>query len=162
MTPVSLPANTLNSLVDDVCATLSIVQGRKIEWIQRTTYTPQARIAWSELCETQTKNYSHGLLCFDPDRRNGISLSLDSFAAAFRRVREFHEVYDPDHRIVNSWLDARLEDDFLEARTLMRIPMMSISHSDLMPIRAERSDAELSQFETVIDISQEICLFSVS
>jgi hypothetical protein len=32
--------------------------------------------------------------------------------------------------------------------------MMSISHSDLMPIRAERSDARLSQFETVIDIRQ--------
>ena len=26
----------------------------------------------------------------------------------------------------------------------VRIPMMSISHSDLMPIRSERSDAELS------------------
>ena len=32
--------------------------------------------------------------------------------------------------------------------------MMSISHSDLTPIRAERSDARLSQCETVIDIRQ--------
>ena len=37
------------------------------------------------------------------------------------------------------------------------IPMMSISHSDLMPIRAERSDAGLSQCETVIDIRQDFC-----
>jgi len=44
----------------------------------------------------------------------------------------------------------------------VRIPMMSISHSNLMPIRSERSDAGLSQFETVIDISQEFCLFSLS
>jgi hypothetical protein len=44
----------------------------------------------------------------------------------------------------------------------VRIPMMSISHSDLMPIRKERSDAELSQCETVIDIRQEFCLFSLS
>jgi hypothetical protein len=36
----------------------------------------------------------------------------------------------------------------------LRIPMMSISHSDLMPIRSERSDAGLSQFEIVIGISQ--------
>jgi alcohol dehydrogenase (cytochrome c) len=34
------------------------------------------------------------------------------------------------------------------------IPMMSITHSDLIPIRAERSDAGLSQCETVIDIRQ--------
>ena len=45
---------------------------------------------------------------------------------------------------------------------MMRIPMMSISHSNLMPIRSERSDAELFQCETVIDISQEFCLFSLS
>src|SRR5215471_17955698 len=40
----------------------------------------------------------------------------------------------------------------------LRIPMMSISHSDLMPIRPERSDAGPSQCETVIDIRQEFCL----
>jgi hypothetical protein len=39
--------------------------------------------------------------------------------------------------------------------------MMSISHSDLMPIRTERSDAGLSQCEIVIDIRQEFCLFSL-
>ncbi|MBZ5586921.1 MAG: hypothetical protein LAQ30_32990, partial [Acidobacteriia bacterium] len=43
----------------------------------------------------------------------------------------------------------------------VRIPMMSISHSDLMPIRAERSDAGLSQCETVIDIRQEFRRFSL-
>jgi hypothetical protein len=37
--------------------------------------------------------------------------------------------------------------------------MMSISHSDLMPIRSERSDTGLSQCETVIGISQYFCLF---
>jgi len=41
----------------------------------------------------------------------------------------------------------------------VRIPMMSISHSDLMPIRLERSDARLFQFEIVIDISQGFCSF---
>jgi hypothetical protein len=44
----------------------------------------------------------------------------------------------------------------------LRIPMMPISHSDLMPIRSERSDAGLSQCEIVIDIRQEFCLFSLS
>jgi hypothetical protein len=40
--------------------------------------------------------------------------------------------------------------------------MMSISRSDLMPIRSERSDAGLSQFEIVIGISQYFLLvFSV-
>ena len=37
--------------------------------------------------------------------------------------------------------------------------MMSISHSDLMPIRSERSDAGLSQCEIVIDIRQGFYVF---
>ena len=47
-------------------------------------------------------------------------------------------------------------------RLRVRIPMMSISHSDLMPIRSERSDAGLSQFEMVIGISQDFWVFSPS
>ncbi len=41
----------------------------------------------------------------------------------------------------------------------VRIPTMSITHSDLMPIRAERSDAGLSQCETLIGIRQHFCHF---
>jgi hypothetical protein len=44
----------------------------------------------------------------------------------------------------------------------LRIPMMSISHSDLMPISSERSDAGLSQCEIVIDIRQDFCVCSLS
>jgi len=44
----------------------------------------------------------------------------------------------------------------------VRIPMMSISHSDLMPIRTERSDAGLSQCGIVIDIRQECFWFLLS
>ena len=39
-------------------------------------------------------------------------------------------------------------------REYLRIPMMPISHSDLMPIRSERSDAGLPQCELVIGIRQ--------
>jgi len=50
---------------------------------------------------------------------------------------------------------------FLIANAVVRIPMMPISHSDLMPIRAERSDAGLSQCGIVIDFRQGACLFSL-
>jgi hypothetical protein len=43
----------------------------------------------------------------------------------------------------------------------VRIPMMSISRSEVMAISAERSDARLFQCETVIDIRQVFCWFSV-
>jgi hypothetical protein len=40
------------------------------------------------------------------------------------------------------------------ASLTLRIPMMSISRSELMAISAERSDARLFQFESVIGIRQ--------
>ena len=45
-----------------------------------------------------------------------------------------------------------------EPQACLGIPMMSISHSDLMPIRSERSDAGLSQCETVIGIPSRVLL----
>ncbi|HET7213726.1 MAG TPA: hypothetical protein VFL79_09060, partial [Terriglobia bacterium] len=68
-----------------------------------------------------------------------------------RHHKDFSEEYPQqcdvaDFKITNRW---------------MRIPMMSISHSDLMPISSERSDAGLSQCEIVIDISQEVLFFFV-
>lgn len=50
-----------------------------------------------------------------------------------------------------------LRDIFGSPAPEVRIPTMSISHSDLMPIRAERSDAGLSQCETLIGIGQYFC-----
>jgi hypothetical protein len=118
MGPGSLSIAALDSLVDDLSATLSVIQGRKVQWIQRTAYSLQGRIVWSELGETITKDYTHGFLCFDPDKQTGIRVSLERAASSFPKVREFCQIYDPDRRIVNSWLDARLQNDFLEARTL--------------------------------------------
>ena len=47
------------------------------------------------------------------------------------------------------------EPDELNALVDLRIPMMPISQSDLMPISSERSDAGLLQCELVIDIRQD-------
>ena len=67
-------------------------------------------------------------------------------------------------RLVGRPQQFQVEDNLncLHMWNLLRIPMMSISQSDLMPIRSERSDAGLSQCEIVIGISQDFCLFSLS
>ena len=49
-----------------------------------------------------------------------------------------------------------------DRRAKVRIPTMSISHSDLMPISSERSDARLSHCEIVIDIRQDFSTFSTA
>ena len=79
------------------------------------------------------------------------------------------DVFYSDFNDVNFYVEDDEQENLYEAilrklfsrLKIVRIPTMSISHSDLMAIRTERSDAELSQCETVIDIRQELCLFSV-
>jgi hypothetical protein len=51
-------------------------------------------------------------------------------------------------------------DEKSQIQALVRIPVMSISRSELMSIRTERSDAGHSQCETVIDIRQRFSPFS--
>ena len=60
--------------------------------------------------------------------------------------------------IGDAFVNNRRSKETVEKR-ILRIPMMSISQSDLMPIRSERSDAGLSQCEIVIGIRQGFYLF---
>lgn len=114
----SFSMDSLDALANDLCDTLSVVQGRKIQWIRRTAYSQADRIAWSEFGETKTKNCALDVFCFDPDKRRGINVPLDAVTSAFVSIRKFRQNYDADRRIVNSWLDARVQADYLEARTL--------------------------------------------
>ena len=118
LTPGNPSMENLDSLVNDLCTTLSVVQARKVQWIHRTAFCPQGNIVWSEFGATKTKAYSPGMLCVNPSTGRGIRLDIADAQVAFPKVRQFRQAYDPNHRIVNAWLDARLEDPFLEARTL--------------------------------------------
>jgi hypothetical protein len=77
-----------------------------------------------------------------------LDLFFDKYKSPGEQVGQLNLLYNK----AQAWLEG----------TNVRIPMMSISHSDLMPIRTERSDAGLSHCEIVIDIRQEFCLFSLS
>ncbi|MBV6432027.1 MAG: hypothetical protein IANPNBLG_02162 [Bryobacteraceae bacterium] len=109
--------NSLDLLLNDVCATLSLIQGRKIQWISRTAVV-SGRTTWADFGSTKTKDYTHGLFCFNPDTGRGISVPLSAFETCFPVVQGFRSSYDEHYRIINSWLDARVQADFLDARTL--------------------------------------------
>jgi hypothetical protein len=86
-----------------------------------------------------------------------VVLNADRTSCARSRVNLAHEI---GHLI----LHRNVQPSTLNKKEMfaLRIPMMSISHSDLMPIRTERSDAGLSQCEIVIGIRQDFCLFSLT
>ena len=79
-----------------------------------------------------------------------------------RALVETAEKWRASQRIAKVLVRSQIGREGAHAFYVLRIPMMSISQTDLMPIRSERSDARLSQCEIVIGISQEFCLFSFS
>jgi len=143
----SVPLDFLDTLSNDFCAALSMVLGRKIQWIHRTAYSAPNKPVWSEMGETKTKNPTHRQLCFNPDTGAGIHLSIHDVVSIFPRVREFRQGYDAVHRILYSWLDARLQADFLEARTLKYAVVLEglchlveSQHDDIPSTRVPKSE----------------------
>ncbi|MCC6392357.1 MAG: hypothetical protein IT167_17290 [Bryobacterales bacterium] len=114
----------LDNAVREFCTTLSLLQGTKIEWICRTAYTKDGSPVWAEFGGTRTKPYTTFFVCVHPTEHVGMRLPLRSFSDCFPRVASFHLTYDSEHRIVNAWLDARLQIDYLEARTLKYVVVM--------------------------------------
>jgi hypothetical protein len=133
--------------INDVCHALSIVQGRKVNWIHHGTYGPRSRPLDARFGETITKPYSALPLCFDPTNRSGAEIPIAAAAGAIPAIERFRQEYDYDNRIINAWLDCRTEIDFLEARTLKAVVVIealnAITHSRHKDLPTKAVDAAL-------------------
>ena len=103
--------------VGDFCAALSLIQGRKITWIHHARYSKQ-QFRHAVFGQTITKPYTAQALCFNPKSRTAVQLPIDEAVIALPAITAFRKKFDPRDRIINAWLDARVETDYLEARTL--------------------------------------------
>ena len=106
-----------SEFITDFCTALSVVQGRRINWIHHGTYSKR-KVQHAQFGQTITKPYTGQPLCFNPDTRTGVQLKINTVTEVLPAIKEFRETFDPDRRIINHWLDARTEIDYLEARTL--------------------------------------------
>jgi hypothetical protein len=109
---------TFKTLRNDLTMALSVVQGHKVASIQDAAFSAKGDLVWQEFGETITKDYSPSNFCFNPKHRRLHTIALRAAADCFGPAREFRNAFDPEHRILNAWFDARLEADYLEARTL--------------------------------------------
>jgi hypothetical protein len=113
-----LSCTTFRTLRNDLTMALSVVQGRKVTSIRDAAFSAKGDLVWMEFGETITKDYSPSNFCFNPKHRRLHTIPLRAAADCFAPVREFRNAFDPEHRILNAWFDARVEADYLEARTL--------------------------------------------
>jgi len=113
-----LAEDLVAQFASDVCHALSIMQGRKINWISQSTYGPQSTFEFALLGEAITKPFAVHALAYLPGERAAATPPLRSLEHVVPKVKRFREEFDGGNRLINSWLDARTEGDYLEARTL--------------------------------------------
>jgi hypothetical protein len=113
-----LADNALGEFITDLCHALSVVQGRKINWIYHATYGPRRTFQHGVFGQTITKADTAQPLCFVPATRTAVTVALTAAKEAVPAIKHFRETFDSHNRIINAWLDARTETDYLEARTL--------------------------------------------
>jgi len=112
-----LEGAVLDRFLRDVCHALSVVQGQKITLLSHERIS-QGRSQHLVFGESITKEYTPQSLCLNHLAGTAVRLPITAAADALPRIRLFREKFDPDDRIINAWLDARPEHDYLEARTL--------------------------------------------
>jgi hypothetical protein len=113
-----LTGTALSEFITDICTALSLVQGRRINWIYHASYDSQRHFQHAVFGQTITKPYTAQPLCFTPTTRTAVQVPITAAYEAKPAITAFRENFDPQNRIVNAWLDARTETDYLEARTL--------------------------------------------
>lgn len=112
-----LTGDEINQFITDFCLALSLVQGRKINWIHHAIFGPHGTFQRAVFGNTITKTDKVPPLCFIPSCTSA-TLALTAARDAVSAIKRFRETFDPHNRIINSWLDARTEADYLEGRTL--------------------------------------------
>lgn len=113
-----LKGDPISEFISDLCHAISLVQGRKINWIYHATYGRRRIFQHAVFGETITKAYPSHPLCFNPTAHTAVRPALTAAKEAIPAIKHVRETFDPHNRLINSWLDARTETDYLEARTL--------------------------------------------
>jgi hypothetical protein len=132
-----LVGNSITEFVTDLCHALSLLQGRKINWIYHATYGPRRILQHAVFGQTITKTYAAHPLCFVPTTCTAVTPALEEAKDALPAVKHFRETFDRHNRLINAWLDARTETDYLEARTLKYVVVIEALNA--LTTRADKS-----------------------
>jgi hypothetical protein len=116
---ISAPAQTVDwitSVAHDLCYALSIVQGHKVNWITHEGTDADCKLNWRTLNAHVTKRFSALPLDYQSGSRSRLPLTF--VPTCFTHVRQRDAQYHWNKRLIDSWLEARTDTDYVEARAL--------------------------------------------
>jgi hypothetical protein len=120
----SLEIGAVDDFIMDLCNGFSVAQGRKVNWIQHARYLKPRIFQQSIFGRNITKAYATSPLCFIPGSRTPLALALTDSISVVSAIAQFRKKFDPHSILVNAWLDARTETDYLEGRTLKYVVVL--------------------------------------
>ncbi len=133
----NLPPSESGQFASDLCLALSVIQGSKTNWISHDVCGPRKSLLYSDFLGAIVKPYCPGWLCFDPVSRRAAEVPISAVAEVLPRIIDFRESFDPDDRVINAWLDAKTETDYLEGRTLKYVVVVEALNALTMRVRKD-------------------------
>lgn len=121
----TLKGAELEMLVSHLCVGLSVLQGQGVNWIYWGTFRKGRLLESAIFGGSVTKRFGAPPLCFQQGFPS-LELDLQLVGDAVQAIRSFREDYDPHNMVINAWLDARAEGDYLEARTLQSVVVVEM------------------------------------
>jgi hypothetical protein len=151
------PAEAIQ-VASDTCYALSIVQGHKVNWIEHVGLDVLGRSIWRSLNDRVTKDYT--ALPLNYYHGNDRLVPLSAATACYPRIRELERSYMWGGRIIDSWLDARGEGDYIESRALKFVVVLESLRSIVLrgqPLRRHLAESPWNSFlEYIIPAAHDI------
>jgi hypothetical protein len=143
----SLSAAEAIQTASDISYALSIVQGHKVNWIDHAGVDAIQRPIWCSLQDRVTKSYT--ALPLNRNDGNDRSFALAASTICYPKIRELEGRYKWGGRVIDAWLDARAEGDYIESRAIKFVVVLetlrSIALRDQLP-RRHLAESQWSSF----------------
>ncbi|MGB9619045.1 MAG: hypothetical protein ACPL7K_01380 [Armatimonadota bacterium] len=137
-------SDNIDSVAADMCQILSIAKGARIQWIYRRIVKESGTVLLTRHVHRVTSDYSASAIIGSRPRDGAtMKLFIETAFPAFIRQRDSYEL---DKGVVNTYLDAKSDHDFIESRELkFAVAAEMLAHANLRATSHERYEAIMSQ-----------------
>ena len=136
--------DSIDSVAVDMCQILSIAKGTRIQWVYRRIANEHGAILSTQHVSSTPSNYSLAAT-IGSESRDGATMKqfIETAFPAFISQRDSFEL---DKGVINTYLDAGSERDFIESRELkLAVVMEMLAHANLRASSRLRYETIMSQ-----------------
>ncbi len=141
--PGDLP-DSMNCVATDMCQILSIAAGTRIQWIYRRIVNEDGTVLSTRHVHRVTSNYSASAVI---GAGSGDGTTMKTFIeTAFPAFVSKRDSYELDKGVINTYLDAKSDHDFIESRELkLAVVMEMLAHAYLRATSGQRYETIMPQ-----------------